>query len=150
MKPSHNVQEWMAAVDSAGPDLHLDPHSEVDSYELMRAADLVITYGSTSGVEASFARRPVVVMGPSAYNSLGCATQVISESELRTAIYDPTLGMWSGAVSYGFMMKRRGFNYSYVTPGNEGEFSIGETQVRDSPQIVKNFSHLSAVASAAN
>ena len=142
MKPKHDVQEWMAAVESAKPDLHLDPHSEVDSYELMRAADLVITYGSTSGVEASFARRPVVVMGPSAYNSLGCATQVISESELRTAIHDPTLGMWSGAVSYGLMMKRRGFNYSYVTPGNEGEFSIGKTRVRDSPQIVKNFSSL--------
>jgi len=142
VKPKHDVQEWMAAVDSAGPDLHLDPHSEVDSYELMRAADLVITYGSTSGVEAAFAKRPVVVMGPSAYNSLGCATQVTNESELRAAIHTPAPGIWGGAVSYGLMMKRRGFTYSHVTPWNEGEFTIGRIQVKDSPQIVKNLSSL--------
>jgi hypothetical protein len=132
----------MDTVDSIGPDLHLDPHSEVDSYELMRAADLVITYGSTSGVEAAFAKRPVVVMGPSAYNSLGCATQVTNESELRAAIHAPTTGNWSGAVSYGLMMKRRGFNYSHITAEKEGEFRIGHTQVKDSPQFIKNLSSL--------
>jgi len=142
VKPKHDVQQWLAVVDSASPDLHLNPHSDVDSYELMRAADLVITYGSTSGVEAAFAKRPVVVMGPSAYNSLGCATQVSSESELRAAIHAPTPGNWSGAVSYGLMMKRRGFKYSHITAGNEGEFSIGLTQVKDSPQIVKDLSSL--------
>jgi hypothetical protein len=141
-KPTHDVEEWMAAVESAGPDLHLDPHSEVDSYELMRSADLVITYGSTSGVEAAFAKRPVVVMGPSAYNSLGCATQVTTESGLRSAIHNLTPGIWSGAVSYGLMMKRRGFTYSHVIAGHKGDFTIGLTHVKDTPRIVKNISSL--------
>ena len=58
----------------------------------MREADLVITYGSTSGIEAAFAHKPVIVMGPSAYNILGAATQVFNEDELRSAITKPTCG----------------------------------------------------------
>jgi hypothetical protein len=130
-KPKHDVQEWIAAVDSANPDLHLDPHSDVDSYELMRAADLVITYGSTSGVEAAFARKPVIVMGPSAYNILGCATQVVNFEELKQAMAAPKAGQWSGAVSYGLIMKRRGFNRKYAH-----RFA----QVKDTGTLVKNLS----------
>ncbi len=132
-KPQRDVQEWVAAVESANPDLHLDPHSEVDSYELMRAADLVITYGSTSGVEAAFAKKPVIVMGPSAYNILGCATQVINADELRQAMAEPASGEWSGAVSYGLMMKRRGFNRDHAD-----QF----LQVKDTKSLVKNLSML--------
>jgi hypothetical protein len=132
-KPKHDVQEWINAVEKADPDLHLDPHSEVDSYTLMRAADLVITYGSTSGVEAAFAKKPVIVMGPCAYNILGCATQVVDADELRQAMAEQSPGKWSGAVSYGLMMKRRGFNREHA-----GEFS----HVRDTKQLVKNLSML--------
>ena len=132
-KPQRDVQAWMATVATAKPDLHLDPHSEVDSYELMRAADLVITYGSTSGVEAAFARKPVIIMGPSAYNLLGCAIQAVTADELRQEIAEPTLGEWSGAVSYGLMMKRRGFNRNHAD-----QF----LQVKDTKSVVKNLSML--------
>jgi len=130
-KPKNDVMEWMVAVESAAPDLHLDPHSTVDSYELMRSADLVITYGSTSGVEAAFARRPVIVLGPSAYNSLGCAIQPIDESQLRHEINNPAPGSWNGAVSYGLMMKRRGFIREHR--------SVFE-KVRDTKPLIKNLS----------
>lgn len=132
-KPKHDVQEWISAVEKTNPDLHLDPHSEVDSYALMRAADLVITYGSTSGVEAAFAEKPVIVLGPSAYNILGCATQVMNEDELRKAMLEQSSGKWSGAVSYGLMNKRRGFNRVHTK-----EFS----QVKDTKPLVKNLSML--------
>ncbi|MDA9334086.1 hypothetical protein N9R12_01080 [Actinomycetota bacterium] len=130
-KPKNDVKEWMAAVESAAPDLHLDPHSAVDSYELMRSADLVITYGSTSGVEAAFARKPVVVLGPSAYNSLGCAIQPIDESQLRRAIKNPEPGLWNGAVSYGLLMKRRGFIREHRSVFEE---------VKDTKPLIKNLS----------
>ena len=132
-KPKHDVQEWMSAVEKTKPDLHLDPHSEVDSYALMRAADLVITYGSTSGVEAAFANKPVIVMGPCAYNILGCATQVTNPDELRQSMADQSPGEWSGAVSYGLMMKRRGFNRVHAR-----EFR----QIKDTKPLVKNLSML--------
>ena len=130
-KPKNDVKEWMAAVEKANPDLHLDHHSTVDSYELMQSADLVITYGSTTGVEAAFAHKPVLVLGPSAYNYLGCAIQPSNEAQLRYAIKNPTAGSWNGAVSYGLMMKRRGFI-------REHGAVFGE--VKDTKLLIKNLS----------
>lgn len=140
-KPAHDVQEWMKSVEHAQPDLHLDPHSEVDSYSLMRRADLVITYGSTSGIEAAFAHKPVIVMGPSAYNILGAATQVFTEAELRTAITEPTVGTWSTAVSFGLLMKRRGFNFQEIQKLSETDFDLGGTKVTATRPLVAKLSH---------
>jgi hypothetical protein len=140
-KPAHDVKEWMKAVEEANPDLHLDPHSDVDSYALMRKADLVITYGSTSGIEAAFAQKPVIVMGPSAYNILGAATQVFTESELRLAITDPTLGNWPTAVSFGLLMKRRGFNFQEIDQVSETDFRIAGHDVTLTKSLISKLSH---------
>lgn len=140
-KPKHDVSEWMEAVESARPDLHLDPHSPVDSYSLMRNADLVVTYGSTSGIEAAFAGKPVIVMGPSAYNILGAATQVRTEDELRVAMNSPKLGEWPAAVSFGLLMKRRGFNYQFIEMISEKEFAVGQQFIRATKPLVAKLSH---------
>jgi len=140
-KPEHDVEEWMKAVDLAQPDLHLDPHSEVDSYALMRRADLVITYGSTSGIEAAFAHKPVVVMGPSAYNVLGAATQVFNEAGLRESIADPKSGDWSSAVSFGLLMKRRGFNFQEIQKISESDFTLNGDSIKATKPLVAKLSH---------
>ena len=95
-KPANDVREWLAAVEEANPDIHLNPHSDVDSYALMRQADVVVTYGSTSGIEAAFAGKPVAVMGPSAYNILGAASAVTNEDQLRLVIERPTAWKLAG------------------------------------------------------
>jgi hypothetical protein len=140
-KPSHDVQEWMKSVELAQPDLHLDPHSDVDSYSLMRRADLIITYGSTSGIEAAFANKPVIVMGPSAYNILGAATQVFTETELREAIAEPPAGIWSTAVSFGLLMKRRGFNFQEIQKLSETDFAVDGDSITATKPLVAKLSH---------
>ncbi len=115
MKPPQDVAEWLEAVEAAEPDVHLDPHSPVDSYELMRQADIVVTYGSTTGVEAAYAGKPVIVMGPSAYDQLGCATLAATPEQLAAALDVTEPGSWPGAVSYGLMMRRRGFRFEHVS-----------------------------------
>ncbi len=141
-KPAHDVAEWTADVVAAAPDLHLDQHSPVDSYELMRQADVVVTYGSTTGVEAGFARKPVIVMGPSAYDLLGCATPVSNETELRIALKAADPGAWAGAVAYGLMMMRRGFNFTYVKPDEEAGYRLGSHAFQDSNGVVRHAGHL--------
>ena len=140
-KPTHDVQEWMKSVELARPDLHLDPHSDVDSYSLMRRADLVITYGSTSGIEAAFAHKPVIVMGPSAYNILGAATQVFTEAELRKAIEEPPAGTWSTAVSFGLLMKRRGFNFQEIQKLSETDFTLNGETIKATKPLAAKLSH---------
>lgn len=50
-----DVREWMQAIETIRPGVHVDPFADIDSYTLMRQADVVVTYGSTTGVEAAFA-----------------------------------------------------------------------------------------------
>lgn len=141
-KPKQDVIEWLEAVDVANPDIHLDPHSPVDSYALMRQADIVVTYGSTTGVEAAFAGKRVIVLGPSAYDQLGCATLAGTQVELSTALDDRDPGSWPGAVSYGLMMRRRGFHFEFVKRGPDNSFNLGGRAFADSRQSVRHLSHL--------
>ena len=141
LKPKRDLEDWLAAVDAAMPDLHVDPFSEVDSYELMRQVDVVVTYGSTTGVEAAFAGKPVIVMGPCAYDELGCATPVSTPAELEQALRNPMAGWWPGAVSYGLMMKRRGFTYAHVSHTPDGGRSLAGVALRDANHRILDVSH---------
>lgn len=140
-KPEKDLEEWMADVERAAPDIHVDPHSPVDSYELMKQVDIVVTYGSTTGVEAAFAGKPVIVMGPSAYDLLGCAQRVTSAEELRVALREAKVGSTKGALSWGLMMMRRGFAFKYVKPDPAvGHVLSGEPFI-DARPIAQHLSH---------
>lgn len=142
-KPRRDVEEWHEAVRAAAPDIHLDEHSTVDSYTLMRQADVVVTYGSTTGVEAAFAGRPVVVMGPSAYDELGCATRVRSPQELRAALAEPAPGTREGAIAYGLMMRRRGFAGRYVDVRQPGDVRVlSDVAMEEPSRLVRSLSDL--------
>ncbi len=120
LKPPRDLQEWTAAVEQARPAVHFDPWSPVDSYALMRESDVVFTYGSTSGVEAAFIGKPVVVMGPSAYDLLGCARRITSADEIAACLDEPPTTHPEKAIPYGLMMQRRGFNYARLRRTDDG------------------------------
>ena len=140
-KPKEDVRDWHQAVEAAGPDLHLDEHSDVDSYTLMNQSDVVVTYGSTTGVEAGFAGRPVIVMGPSAYDELGCAVRVRTIDELKQAIIDKKPPLPDSALPYGLMMKRRGFNYQHVIREPDGSRQLAGKPIVEPRPIVRHLSH---------
>lgn len=141
MKPKRDVEEWHEAVEAAGPQVHFDEHSPIDSYTLMRQSDVVVTYGSTTGVEAAYAGCPVVVMGPSAYDELGCAVRVTTIAELRKSLRDPGVGVRSGAISYGLMMLRRGFRNTHVRRIDQKTSELAGVHLRDARELVLKLSH---------
>ena len=145
LKPADDLSEWMAAVSKAGPDQHFDPHSPVDSYELMRAADLVFTYGSTSGVESAFVGKPVVVMGPSAYDLLGCARRITDASEIPTFLDTPPAADSEKSLPYGLMMQRRGFTFEQVSRNGQGEMTAGGIPISDARELARKVSHAANV-----
>jgi len=142
MKPKQDLEEWLQAVDRAAPDIHLDPYSPVDSYTLMAQADLVVTYGSTTGVEAAYAGKPVIVMGPSAYDQLGCARFAATREDLRSALVDTQPGSWTAAVSYGLMMRRRGLMLEFVKRDPLRGFSLAGEYFDDAPIPVRHAGHV--------
>jgi hypothetical protein len=124
VKPKRDVADWIADVDQAEPDIHLDPFSPVDSYTLMRQADVVVTYGSTTGIEAAFAGTPVIVMGPSIYDQIDAVTPVHSEDELRAALTNPQPGDPDRIAAFGLLMMRRGFRVERVERASEGSYAV--------------------------
>ena len=140
MKPPQDVAEWFEAVEAAEPDVHLDPHSPVDSYARMELADIVVTYGSTTGVEAAYAGKKVIVMGPSAYDELGCAEFAGTREELSAALDGAEPGSWPGAVSYGLMMRRRGFRYAFVERDPQVGHRLGDVAFTDAKPVVLHLS----------
>jgi len=143
-KPTRDVQEWYQLVDEIAPDLHIDAHSPVDSYELMRQADLVITYGSTTGVEAAFAGKPVIVLGPSAYDELDCAVRPRTPKELESAISQREIRSPDNAVLFGLMMKRRGFALRHITKSDDGTRSLAGVPLVEPRMSVRHASHVLA------
>lgn len=140
LKPTDDLMRWNAAVTDIAPDAHYDPFSKVDSYALMRRADIVFTYGSTSGVEAGFLGRPVVVMGPSAYGELGCARQISSSEEIVSALEQPPEPNASAALPYGLMMQRRGFNFSHLTKSAQGLPAFEGVELAEANELTRKVS----------
>lgn len=142
IKPADDLKHWTKMVESAGVDLHIGPHSPVDSYALMQAADVVFTYGSTSGVEAAFLGRPVVIMGPSAYDRLGFGQKISVEAEIESCLDTPPVPNSTAALPYGLMMQRRGFNYESVSRGPNGEILMDGEPVPEASSLARKLSDL--------
>ncbi len=144
IKPSEDNLDWESAVKLADPALHIDQHSSVDSYALMREAAVVVTYGSTTGVEAAYLGRRVIVMGPSAYDELGCAVRPRTQGELSELLASPgglLTNVGVSALPYGLMMKRRGFAFRYLERTPESRARLGSVEFIEPPEYVRHLSH---------
>ena len=143
LKPTLDHVDWRAAVESAKPAVHFEADAPVDSYGLMRAADIVFTYGSTAGVEAAYLGRPAVVMGPSAYDLLGCAHYAQSKEEIEEILHNPQSLPMVNALPYGLLMQRRGFNFEYLDRSPAGSFSINGATIQDANSWSRKIGDLS-------
>jgi hypothetical protein len=106
----------------------------------MRRADIVFTYGSTSGVEAGFIGRPVVVMGPSAYDTLGCARRISEPQEIAEALENPPTPNPTAAIPYGLMMQRRGFTFRHLTTQADGNPGISGVTLTEANELTRKVS----------
>lgn len=141
LKPADDLHDWQAAVAAAEPAAHYDASDSVDSYALMRVADVVVTYGSTAGVEAAFLGKPVVVLGPAAYDLIGCATRASTPEQVRDAVLNPIAPDPRKALPYGLMMQRRGFNFERVQEHPKGTFALGQWPLSEARPLALNISN---------
>ena len=141
LKPKDDLKHWVAAVEEIGRNIHIGPDSPTDSYALMRASDRVITYGSTSGIESAYRGRPTAVMGPSAYQLLGCVTPLTNEEELARWLESPPAIRPELALPYGLMMQRRGFNLSWLASNADGTVGKGDKLLREPSVNARKVSH---------
>lgn len=126
------------------PNFHIIwPDSPVNSYELMENADLVITFGSTLGVEATFWGKPSILAGRALYEDLNCCYRPQTHQELVELLaWMPSAMPQEGAIRYGYRMMRNGRAYRYFkqTGYYEGEFQ-GENFKRIPRSLVGQIYH---------
>jgi hypothetical protein len=95
----------------------------VDSYELLRRSDAVVTFGSSIGIEAVFWERPSIVLGPSFYQGFPGLYEPDSHDALIGLLSKllPPQSDRSGALMYGYWFQTHGEPFKYFAP--DGLFS---------------------------
>jgi hypothetical protein len=96
---------YLRAIDLPNTTL-IAPDSEVSTYALLHACDLVFVTGSTVGVEASYLGKPVILAGRSPWVNLGAAYTPDSFDELVDLLCNPELPPCDreGAIRYAYYM----------------------------------------------
>lgn len=69
----------------------IEAHESVDTYSLINASDKIISFGSTVGIEASYLKKPSILLGHSFYKGLECVYEPNSYEELFDLIEDKSL-----------------------------------------------------------
>lgn len=90
----------------------IKPDSNIDSYMLMQNSDKVISFGSTIGLEATYWRKPSILLGVCFYKGLNAVYEPESLSEAKMLIVNEQLAPKEieNTLSYGAYFK------SYGTP----------------------------------
>jgi len=95
----------------------LEPESPVDSYALIEKSDLVVTFGSTVGIEAVFWGKPSLMLGRAVWEDLpGIMYPKTVDQAGRYLLDDDWSVVRESALIYGYFEARFGFRPRYVQP----------------------------------
>lgn len=103
----------------------IPPESLISTYSLMLQSDKIVTFGSTTGVEATFWDKPSILLGPSFYRDLDVTYNPKTHEELVSLITSNLRPKdKEGALMYGSYLYSRGTKFKYYQPNNfvEGTF----------------------------
>lgn len=98
--------------------------SLVHSYSLIDAADVIITYGSTVGIEAAYAGKISILIGRALYEDLSVCIRPKSHQELISILREiafkknnfAPISCKQGLIKYGLFQKCWGLSFNYVVP----------------------------------
>ena len=115
-KSAEDQNRWLALADHENVNV-ISFDSDVDSYALIEKSDVVITAGSTVGLEATFLGRPSIAVGPSAYSELGVTYLPDSRKELEELLSAELQPLpIEGVLAYGHYMMTYGTEFKYFEP----------------------------------
>ena len=90
------------------------PDSAVDSYSLVEACDVVVTFGSTVGIEAAYWNTPSVLVGRAIWEDLG-VSRPRTHDEVIAAISTPEQSKID-ALPYGHFQRSWGLHFDHYVP----------------------------------
>jgi hypothetical protein len=115
-KSQEDLDEWMhlSIPDNASLIMPTDP---TDTYALIEQSDVVVTCGSTVGIESVFWGTPSICLGPSLYSHLDSVYLPNDKDDLRRMLLGNDLSVNSErALPYGYFMATYGEEFIYYKP----------------------------------
>ena len=96
----------------------IPPQEKLSSYGLIRISDLIITFGSTIGVESTYMGKKTITIGDSLYKNLDCTYTPKSFNELIDLIKDDKLTPKPlvSTYKYGFYILNNGNYFTLKKP----------------------------------
>lgn len=88
----------------------------VDTYWLIEQSDVVVSAGSTVGIEAVYWNRSSICLGPSLYSNLGAVYFPDDDFQLERLLKDNLAVDSSLALPYGYYMSTFGERFTYYEP----------------------------------
>lgn len=110
-------RDWWCSLKAPNVQV-IPPESRVDSYALLNQSDIVLSYGSTMGIEAAYWGKPSILLGNSGYSGLGCSYEPQDISELFSLLERSDLKALpqESCLPYGYYMVSFGEPYKYYQP----------------------------------
>ena len=119
-------QRWLSLTNEQISNINIISFdSSVDTYSLIDASDVIITCGSTVGMEAVFKGKPTITIGPAYYSNLGATYKANNHIELYSLIINTELkGDSNKALPFGYYMSTFGtpFKFYNAISMNSGLF----------------------------
>lgn len=115
------------AIQEKHPDLNvISAESKISTYALLKSCDVVLTFGSTVGIEAVYHGKPSILMGRALYEDLGCCIKPASHAELIDILHLISKGQYLlqqenhdiSIAKYGFYIREYGNSAVYRRPYN--------------------------------
>ncbi len=99
----------------------IDAKNKIDSYALLDSADIVVTFGSTIGMESVFINKPTILMGPAAYSGTNSVIEPKNYNDLFGALKDNLMFPKSNlkkifCYKYAYYYMTYGIDYKYYKP----------------------------------
>ncbi|MAO41303.1 MAG: hypothetical protein CMK70_14200 [Pseudohongiella sp.] len=90
------------------------PTDELDTYSQIEESDVVVTCGSTVGIESVYWGTPSVCLGPSLYSQLDAVYLPTNKAELHSMLLIDSLNaQCDRALPYGYYMATFGIDYKF-------------------------------------
>jgi len=137
-KPPTEQRFWTSL--QGGPNVLIDlPDSETDSYALAESADMVLTYGSTVGVEAAYWGRPVILLCDTLYSGLGCVHEPQTVAELERLLDNPGLPAMpqENCLPFGYYSMMYGTPFRFYQPTSLFDGSFMGDELTPDPNYLR-------------
>lgn len=121
------------------PNFHIiAPQSTISTYTLIDECNAVVTFGSTTGVEATYWNKPSILVGNTFYKPLGATYNPGSREQLLELIKDVSeVKNKEGALLYAYYLNTFGIDFKYYVADDIYEGKFKGVRIKSSEPVSK-------------